>query len=135
MSYDSLNETKPLLSITEETGEEARDGIQNNNNNNNNDNIDDKILEFNNIDDVLIYSTQFQTIPKFQLLVFISSGLMFMSDAMEITLLSFLYSCLKSYWNLSSEQALNMISCIFFGELVGSIFSGIGNLVSLFLFE
>jgi MFS transporter, putative metabolite:H+ symporter len=78
---------------------------------------------FDNIDDVLSYSVKGGCF-HFQWLVFVSSGLMFMSDAMEITLLSFLYSCLTSYWSLTHAEADSMISCVFIGELIGSLYSG-----------
>ena len=60
----------------------------------------------------------------YQWTVFFVGGVMFFASAMEITQIVFLFSCLKSYWSLSEASANSIGSCIFFGELIGSLLSG-----------
>lgn len=61
---------------------------------------------------------------RFQYKLMIVCGLVFMADAMEIMLLSFLQIVLKSEWALSSNEQASITSVVFLGELPGSIFWG-----------
>jgi putative MFS transporter len=61
---------------------------------------------------------------RFQIVAFCVVGVMFMTDAMEMTLLSFLYPCMKHYWDLGDETADNIVSAVYLGQLFGSLLSG-----------
>jgi len=52
------------------------------------------------------------------------TGLAFMADAMEVSLLAFLSQCAGADWNLSSGEMASITSSVFMGELVGGIFFG-----------
>lgn len=60
----------------------------------------------------------------FHVYLFVTCGCGFMTDAMEVTLLAFLYSCLTYDWDLSTSTADLVTSCVFLGELCGSLFFG-----------
>ena len=49
----------------------------------------------------------------------------FMADAMEIMLLSFLQVLIREEWNLSSSAEASITAAVFIGELPGSLFWGI----------
>ena len=61
---------------------------------------------------------------KTQAFLFSAMGLSYMADAMEVTLLSFLYSCLVDFWDLSDYQGDLIVSCVFAGELIGALLAG-----------
>lgn len=51
-------------------------------------------------------------------------GMAFMSDAMEVTLLSFLSICAGASWDLSNSQVATISSSVFVGILAGNLFWG-----------
>ncbi|KAJ8609350.1 hypothetical protein CTAYLR_009285 [Chrysophaeum taylorii] len=56
-------------------------------------------------------------------LMFLSAAL-WMADSMEVSLLSFLYSCVGASLNLTPVRAASIVSIVFAGELVGSAVAG-----------
>ncbi|OQS00033.1 hypothetical protein THRCLA_06293 [Thraustotheca clavata] len=61
---------------------------------------------------------------RFQQILFVVSGLMFMADAVEVMLLSFLQILVKDEWNLSYAQQAGITAAVFAGELPGALFWG-----------
>ncbi|OQR94167.1 transporter [Achlya hypogyna] len=61
---------------------------------------------------------------RFQKTLLIVSGLMFMADAVEVMLLSFLQVLVRSEWNLSYAQEAGITAAVFAGELPGALFWG-----------
>ena len=61
---------------------------------------------------------------RYQIWLLIAGGAGLMADAMEVTLLGFLYSCLKVYWDLPTYTADLIVSSVFAGELIGAIVAG-----------
>jgi len=51
-------------------------------------------------------------------------GLLYMSDSVEATLLSFLSGCVGGAFDLSDAEAATVISIVFAGEVVGAAFAG-----------
>ena len=72
----------------------------------------------NAINDHLLYG-------QAQRLLAVTCGLAFMSDAIEVTMRSFLSAVLSRTWVLSSIQTSGMMSCVFAGMLLGSLFWGV----------
>ncbi|KAL6134874.1 hypothetical protein ACLB2K_067102 [Fragaria x ananassa] len=62
---------------------------------------------------------------KFQLLVLVYAGMGWISEAMEMMLLSFVGPAVQSAWGLSSKQESFMTSVVFTGMLVGAYSWGI----------
>ena len=83
---------------------------------------DDERATIDDVDEALLACSSDP--GNYQLWLLVATGLGFMADAMEVTLLGFLYSCLKEYWDLSTYSADFILSCVFAGELVGAIISG-----------
>jgi len=63
-------------------------------------------------------------VSYFQYRLLFICGLVFMSDAMEITLLGFLSACAGHTFNLSTTARASISSAVFIGELLGSFFWG-----------
>ncbi|ETW08136.1 hypothetical protein H310_02476 [Aphanomyces invadans] len=61
---------------------------------------------------------------KFQQRLLLVSGLMFMADAVEVMLLSFLQVLVKDEWQLTSTQQAGITAAVFAGELPGALFWG-----------
>lgn len=61
---------------------------------------------------------------RFQVRLVIISGLLFMADAMEIMLLSFLQILIRDEWNLTAEDEASITAVVFLGELPGALFWG-----------
>jgi MFS family permease len=51
-------------------------------------------------------------------------GLVFMADAMEVNLLTYISTCAGDEWGLSDSQRASIISAVFAGEMCGSVFWG-----------
>lgn len=62
---------------------------------------------------------------KFQILVLIYAGIGWISEAMEMMLLSFVGPAVQSAWNLSSHQESFITSVVFAGMLIGAYSWGI----------
>ncbi|XP_073064901.1 organic cation/carnitine transporter 7 [Primulina eburnea] len=62
---------------------------------------------------------------KFQVLVLIYAGIGFVSEAMEMMLLSFVGPAVRSAWGLSAREESLITSIVFAGMLVGAYSSGI----------
>ncbi|KAK3206630.1 hypothetical protein Dsin_020676 [Dipteronia sinensis] len=62
---------------------------------------------------------------KFQLLVFAYAGMGWVSEAMEMMLLSFIGPSVQSFWSLSSKQESLITSVVFAGMLFGAYSWGI----------
>jgi MFS transporter, putative metabolite:H+ symporter len=75
------------------------------------------------LDDAIEYASKNNSY-YFQTVAFFGVGIMFMTDAMEMTLLSFLYPCMKHYWKLGDTSADSLISAVYFGQLFGSLLAG-----------
>ncbi|ETV71250.1 hypothetical protein H257_13390 [Aphanomyces astaci] len=60
----------------------------------------------------------------FQKRLLLVSGLMFMADAVEVMLLSFLQVLVKDEWHLTSTQQAGITAAVFAGELPGALFWG-----------
>jgi MFS family permease len=60
----------------------------------------------------------------FHYLLFLLCGMNFMSDALEVNLLSFLSSCASEEWNLSNTQQASITSVVFAGIIAGSMIWG-----------
>ncbi|KAH9128152.1 hypothetical protein LEN26_002523 [Aphanomyces euteiches] len=60
----------------------------------------------------------------FQQRLLLVSGLMFMADAVEVMLLSFLQVLVKKEWNLTYAQEAGITAAVFAGELPGALFWG-----------
>lgn len=52
------------------------------------------------------------------------AAVLWMADSMEVSLLSFLYACVGSSFNLSSYEADLLVSIVFAGEMVGAVIAG-----------
>lgn len=61
---------------------------------------------------------------KFQYFLLILCGLNFMSDALEVNLLSYLSACTSDTWSLSSSEQASLSGVVFIGIMVGSIYWG-----------
>ncbi|KDO33549.1 hypothetical protein SPRG_19183 [Saprolegnia parasitica CBS 223.65] len=61
---------------------------------------------------------------RFQRTLLVVSGLMFMADATEVMLLSFLQVLVKDEWHLSYAQEAGITAAVFAGELPGALFWG-----------
>lgn len=76
---------------------------------------------------------------KYQMLVTLAVGLGFVTDAMEILLLSFLSVVLESLWGLSSKEASLMTGIVFLGAMTGTLVLGrLGDIMGrrpIFLFS
>jgi MFS family permease len=77
-------------------------------------------LPVRSIDDVL---SDFP-MTRFHYGLCVMCGLVFMADALEVSLLSFLGDCVAETWNLSNSQIAALTTCVFSGQLVGSSFWG-----------
>jgi putative MFS transporter len=51
-------------------------------------------------------------------------GLLFMVDAMEVALLSFLTTCVGNEWHLGGSERASISSVVFCGQLVGGLVWG-----------
>lgn len=60
----------------------------------------------------------------FQYKLLLAAGLCFMSDAMEVLLLSFLSTVLKHEWQLSEPQVDSIVSVVFAGAILGTLVLG-----------
>ncbi|KAF0694376.1 Aste57867_14745 [Aphanomyces stellatus] len=60
----------------------------------------------------------------FQKRLLVVSGLMFMADAVEVMLLSFLQVLVKKEWDLTYTQEAGITAAVFAGELPGALFWG-----------
>jgi len=60
----------------------------------------------------------------FQIRLLCLCGLMFMTDAMEVTLLSFLSICAGVTFDLNDAQIASISSAVFAGQICGSLFWG-----------
>ena len=72
------------------------------------------------LDDVL----ELLPVGKYHYRLLFICGMSFMSDAMEVTLLSFLSICAVADWDLSDSQVATISSSVFVGILVGNLFWG-----------
>lgn len=63
-------------------------------------------------------------IGMFHYVGLITTGLCFMADSMEVSLLSFLAVTLKEEWELTAGEAATITSLVFLGEIGGSLFWG-----------
>jgi len=63
-------------------------------------------------------------VSHFHHVLLIMCGLAFMSDAMEISLLSFLASCASAEWGLSDAGKATITSLVFVGEIFGTLVWG-----------
>lgn len=63
-------------------------------------------------------------IGKFQYRLLLLCGLAFMTDSLEISLLSFIATCSGDQWNLSNAEIASIASVVFVGILIGSFFWG-----------
>lgn len=61
---------------------------------------------------------------KYQKHLFFAAGLCFASDAVEISLLSFLSYTLQSDWGLNSFETSLLTSVVFLGGLIGTLILG-----------
>lgn len=77
--------------------------------------VSGKIVNIDEILDKLQVST-------FHYRLLLMCGLAFMADAMEVSLLSFLATCVGEDWNLTSNEIASITSVVFAGELLGAIF-------------
>ncbi|XP_051132078.1 organic cation/carnitine transporter 7-like [Andrographis paniculata] len=62
---------------------------------------------------------------KFQSLAIVFAGISWLSEAMEITLLSFIGPAVKSEWSLSPTEESLLSTAVFAGMLVGAVFWGL----------
>lgn len=62
---------------------------------------------------------------KFQYLVLLYAGMGWVSEAMEMMLLSFIGPALQDDWNLTSQQESLITSIVFAGMLVGAYSWGV----------
>lgn len=62
---------------------------------------------------------------KFQILVLAYAGMGWISEAMEMMLLSFVGPAVQSAWNLSSHEESLITSVVFAGMLIGAYSWGI----------
>jgi MFS family permease len=60
----------------------------------------------------------------FQYRLLLMCGLTFMTDALEVTLLSFLTTCAAAEWNLTTTEQATLTAIVFLGIVVGSMFWG-----------
>ena len=60
----------------------------------------------------------------FQYKILLATGLCFMSDAMEVLLLTFLSTVLKHEWNLSETRVDSIVAVVFAGALLGTLVLG-----------
>lgn len=60
----------------------------------------------------------------FQRYLIFACGICFMSDSVEVTMLSFLSFTLDDVWDLKYWQVASMTSSVFAGMLIGSLFWG-----------
>lgn len=63
-------------------------------------------------------------IGPFHYMLLILCGFSFMSDALEVNLLSFLATCAGDEWNLSDTEQASITSAVFGGIICGSVFWG-----------
>lgn len=59
-----------------------------------------------------------------QIKLYIICGLAFASDAMEVSLLSFMSQCAAADWDLTDAEMASIASVVFAGELVSALFWG-----------
>lgn len=62
---------------------------------------------------------------NFQVFVLIYAGMGWVSEAMEMMLLSFVGPAVQSLWNLSSQQESLITSIVFAGMLIGAYSWGV----------
>lgn len=62
---------------------------------------------------------------KFQYFVLVYAGLGWISEAMEVMILSFVGPAVQTEWNLTSEQESLITTVVFIGMLVGAYSWGI----------
>jgi MFS family permease len=84
----------------------------------------------NNLDNTIPILTLDEALEKnpigfYQYRLLLLCGLAFMTDALEVNLLSFLSVCAGKEWNLSSGQEASITGIVFAGIIVGSGFWGI----------
>lgn len=60
----------------------------------------------------------------YQQRLMVLSAALWMSDSMEVSLLSFLYQCVGASFSLTSFQAASIVSVVFAGELLGAAVAG-----------
>lgn len=60
----------------------------------------------------------------FQRYIVIAAGLVFSSDSTEVLLLAFLGTVLQVFWGVTVEQAAQLTSIVFAGQIAGTIFWG-----------
>jgi len=61
---------------------------------------------------------------RFQRRLLFVTGFGLTADSSEVLLLSYLSTVLHIYWNLSRDQAATLVSAVFAGQIVGSLFLG-----------
>jgi hypothetical protein len=63
-------------------------------------------------------------VGKFHYSLVLMTGLAFMADAMEVSLLSFIAMCAGAEWDLTNEEIATVTSSVFIGELFGGVLFG-----------
>mmetsp|Transcript_12153 Transcript_12153/g.12227 ORF Transcript_12153/g.12227 Transcript_12153/m.12227 type:complete len:495 (+) Transcript_12153:72-1556(+) len=85
---------------------------------------EDAVLLGSNIPKTLEEIINTMPVRAFHYRLLIISGLGFMADALEISLLSFMSVCAGIDWELSSEEIATITSVVFIGEMAGALFWG-----------
>ena len=88
------------------------DALDNNNNNNNNNKI--------SLDDAV----EMVGMGRFQHVMFLTVGLCFSADAIQVMILAYLSLVLKKEWDLSNAESSFVTASVFFGAMVGSVLFG-----------
>ena len=61
---------------------------------------------------------------NFQYRVLLAAGLCFAADSLEVLLLTFLSPILKNEWDLTTQQSAGIVSAVFAGAMMGTLFLG-----------
>lgn len=72
----------------------------------------------------LEHAMELNPVGYFHYRLLLMCGLAFMSDALEVTMLSFLTTCVAVEWNLSGEERSTLTAMVFLGIVFGSVFWG-----------
>lgn len=67
---------------------------------------------------------EMNSVSFFQYRLLVMCGFAYMADALEVSLLSFLSTCVAEDWNLTSAQQATISGMVFIGIVVGTIFWG-----------
>ena len=90
--------------------------------------MDERLLshEFKNHQQKKTIDEVIESIPVswFHYKILLLCGVAFMTDAMEVSLLSYLSTCAGDEWNLSTNDRATITSLVFGGEIVGTLFWG-----------